>query len=91
MIVLLLITGSLFFFGVFNMNQIINEVNGYIVKKNQGQETIPYFMTHNYKKIAARQIIINWFAISAYIMAGITLGILYLINNFRGEQLKFLF
>ena len=91
MIVLLLITGSLFFFGVFNMNQIINEVNGYIVKKKQGQETIPYFMTHNYKKIAARQIIINWFAISAYIMAGITLGILYLINNFRGEQLKFLF
>ena len=59
MITIGLITGALLFFGAFNMNQIINEVRGYLMKKKQGQEIIPYFMTHNYKKIAARQIIIN--------------------------------
>jgi magnesium-transporting ATPase (P-type) len=57
-----------------------------------GKETIPYFITRNYKNIISRGVYITWVCFATYIIGAISLGILYGLQGlYEGGNDKFYF
>ena len=81
-----MISFTIFIFGCINMRQIIGEVKNYLKSINNNAKIIPHFITSNFKKTLTRKIVINWIALSSYVIGGILLGFFYAFNSIAGRD-----
>lgn len=58
-----------------------NGVSKFVHQLNTGNETVPYFITRNYKNMISREVYINWIAFATYIVGAICLGFLYFLQG----------
>jgi hypothetical protein len=81
-----------FFLGVTDYSLLYANVKKYERDLMAGKETIPYFITRNYKNIISRGVYITWVCFATYIIGAISLGILYGLQGlYEGGNDKFYF
>lgn len=80
-IFLLIISVMCFFIGATDYSLLYSNVKKYEKDLAMGHETVPYFITRNYKNIISRGVYITWLSFATYILGGISLGILYGIQG----------
>lgn len=83
---LLIVSLGMLFGGTIDLLKVKKEANLYLANLIRGNNTIPYFIIENYKKMAVRSIILNWVAFPAYILGAIVLLILYGFQKHAGES-----
>ncbi|ASP28511.1 hypothetical protein SCORR_v1c07390 [Spiroplasma corruscae] len=90
---ILLLIISVGFFGVSltDFTLLFSNVRKYERDLIMGNESIPYFITRNYKALISRAIYINWICFSTYIFGSIILGILYSLQSQAGKTAYILF
>ncbi|AGR40990.1 MSC_0882 family membrane protein [Spiroplasma taiwanense] len=76
---ILLLIIAIAFFGVSltDYTLLYSNVKKYERELLLGNESVPYFITRNYRSLISRAVYLNWFSFSFYIISAIILGCLY--------------
>ncbi|AKU80048.1 hypothetical protein STURON_00802 [Spiroplasma turonicum] len=90
-ILLLIISVGFFGISLTDFTLLFSNVKKYERDLLMGNESIPYFITRNYKALISRSIYINWICFSTYIFGSIVLGILYTLQTQAGKTAYVLF
>ncbi|WP_339021528.1 MSC_0882 family membrane protein [Spiroplasma endosymbiont of Atherix ibis] len=89
---ILLLIFSLGFFAISltDFGFIFSNVKKYSRDLYYGKESVPYFITRNYRSLISRAVYLNWIAFCIYIFGAISLGIMYGLQS-QVETFYFLF
>ncbi|WP_338985484.1 MSC_0882 family membrane protein [Spiroplasma endosymbiont of Diplazon laetatorius] len=76
-ILLLIVSAGFFFVSISDFGFLYSNVKKYERDLYFGRESVPYFITRNYRNLISRSVYLNWISFNIYVFGAIVLGIMY--------------